>query len=338
MSASPGPAHPLSVVELVPRAPSAEATTERWLDGSSEAIVHLRERVLAIGEEGFATSVVCGAAGSGRMRVARALHAVSPRAAASLAVVDMTEPDASQAVGAIVETLRRTADSPPGNVVLRSVEFADAPTIAAAVELLPAPGNAVECGLIVSTAEPLAALRARSLGHGQLFAHAGRAVLQVPPLSARSADIPVLAKQFLRASVRRFQRPTRGISPRAMSLLQRHPFPGNIRELAGMIEQAILSSSSDWLTAEDLPRLAAMHEPATRRGELVIRMPGNSLREIELQALRLALELTGGRIVRAAELLGITRHALRRKLEKHGLNELRRSAQPPTDPDGDAFI
>ena len=74
-----------------------------------------------------------------------------------------------------------------------------------------------------------------------------------------------------------------------------------------------------------------------QRGELVIRMPGNSLRDVELQALKLALDLTDGRVVRAAELLGITRHALRRKLDKHGLNDRRASSQPASL-DCDAFI
>ena len=123
----------------------------------------------------------------------------------------------------------------------------------------------------------------------------------------------------------------------AIALLQRREYPGNVRELAGLIEQAVLGTVSDWLTVDDFPRLGESDEPPTRRGELVIRLPGNSLREIELQALRLALELTDGRIVRAAELLGITRHALRRKLEKHGLNDLRRTAQR-TDDDDDAVI
>ena len=70
----------------------------------------------------------------------------------------------------------------------------------------------------------------------------------------------------------------------------------------------------------------------TDDSELVIRLPGSSLREIEIEALRLALRLSEGRIVRASELLGITRHALRRKLEKFGLNDLRAPSQEAWKP------
>ena len=66
-------------------------------------------------------------------------------------------------------------------------------------------------------------------------------------------------------------------------------------------------------------KLELDHEQAV----VVIRLPGSSLREIEMQALKLALRLSGGNVVRASKLLGITRHALRRKLKKFGLNDLR---------------
>lgn len=250
-------------------------------------------------------------------------------------MVDATDPKAVSTLTAVLKGL--SGPHSPGNIVIRAIERADASTIAAAVELLAGQGVALHCGLILITKEPLAALRARSLQHGQLVARCGRAIVQVPPLSARLADVPTLAKRFLADALERFGRPIRGISPQAMALLQRHDYPGNTRELAGLIEQAVLAGGSDWLTAEDFPRLAGKDSIATRRGELLVRMPGTSLREIELQALRLALDLTDGRMVRAAELLGITRHALRRKLEKHGLNDLRRAQTAPSD-DDDAFI
>jgi len=62
---------------------------------------------------------------------------------------------------------------------------------------------------------------------------------------------------------------------------------------------------------------------APRDNEIVIRLPDSSLREIEIQALKLAFRISGGKVIRAAKLLGITRHTLRRKLEKFGLQGLR---------------
>lgn len=319
---------------------NAGTTTERWLDGTSEAIGRLRDRLTATGAEGFAAAVICGPAGSGRLRAARCLHDTSRRAASRLVVIEGDDANAAASLADVLDQTRRGAEGAPGNVIIRSVERCQPDVIAAAVELLTGQGLELRCGLVLVTAEPLAALRSRSLQHGQLFARCGRAILQVPPVTSRLADVPVLAKRFLMDAVRRYGKPVRGISPQAMTALQRHDYPGNVRELSGLVEQAVLAGTSDWLTVEDFPRLSAPQAAAPRRGELVIRMPGSSLREIELQALRLALQLTDGRIVRAAELLGITRHALRRKLEKHGLNDLRRSATSAAVPqdDDDAFI
>lgn len=331
----PDPRTPrLSMVEFLGVGPEVSVATpgDAWLDGGSDAVARLRERINTIADEGFTAAVVCGEAGSGRLRVARCLHATSRRAGASLAVVDGDDAGLIHCLGALREA---NADDGAvrGNIVLRRVERASTDAIAAAVELLTTQGIELRCGLIMTTDEPLAALRGRSLEHGQLFARCGRAILQVPNLAARRADIPTLTKLFVADAVSRFGKAIRGVTPQAIALLQRREYPGNVRELAGLIEQAVLTTVSDWLTVDDFPRLGEGDEPPARRGELVIRLPGNSLREIELQALRLALELTDGRIVRAAELLGITRHALRRKLEKHGLNDLRRAAQRPDDDD-----
>lgn len=331
----------LSMVEFLGGGPEVSVATpgDAWLDGGSDAVTRLRERINATAEEGFTAAVVCGEAGSGRLRVARCLHATSRRAGASLAVVDGDDAELMHCLGALREANGGDGGGARGNIVLRRVERASTEAIAAAVELLTTQGIELRCGLIMTTDEPLAALRARSLEHGQLFARCGRAMLQVPNLAARRADIPTLTKLFVADAVSRFGKAIRGVTPQAVALLQRREYPGNVRELAGLIEQAVLTTVSDWLTVEDFPRLGESDEPPARRGELVIRLPGNSLREIELQALRLALELTDGRIVRAAELLGITRHALRRKLEKHGLNDLRRASQrPDDDSDDDAVI
>ena len=316
------------------------ASGDAWLDGGSEAVARLRERIASTANDGFTAAVVCGEPGTGRLRVARCLHATSRRNGTSLAVVDGDDPKLLDCLDTLRHAIANATDT-RGNIVLRSIERAPNEAIAAAVELLTLQGLELRCGLIMTTDAPLAALRSRSLEHGQLFARCGRAIIQVPNLAARRADIPVLTKLFANDAVRRFGKSIRGVTPQAIAQLQRREYPGNVRELCGLIEQAVLTTVSDWLTIEDFPRLAQDEPAPPRRGELVIRLPGNSLREIELQALRLALELTDGRIVRAAELLGITRHALRRKLEKHGLNDLRRSAPRPDDDDdgdGDAFI
>src|SRR5690606_10621834 len=177
-----------------------------------------------------------------------------------------------------------------------------------------------------------------SMEHGLLLGRSGSATIELPPLRDRAEDIPVLARAFLEEAGRYYGREIRGLSPQASARLQQHPFPGNARELRASVEQALLRSNGDWVTIDDLPLPPGPVDSAPQ-AEVVIRLPGSSLREIELQAIKLALRLASGRLVRASELLGITRHALRRKLEKYGLNELR--ARPSNSPGGDiddAFI
>lgn len=344
----------LATLEFQPAGPPEDvhADAARWLQGDSEAVARLRERAAATATDGFAAAVVSGPPGSGRLRTAQWVHRRSRRSDRPLLVLDATAPEARVRIDGLAAALGPGA-SPnpaaagvlPGNIAIRDIEHADEATITALADLLTAQGLELRCGLLLVTAAPLAELRARSLAHGQLFARCARAIVQVPPLARRSADVPALARTFLLEATRRYGRSIRGVSPQALTLLQSHAWPGNVRELQATVEQAVLAGSTDWLTVEDFPRLAAAQagqaDDASRRGELVIRLPGSSLRDIELQALRLALELTGGRIVRAAELLGITRHALRRKLEKHGLTDLRRGPNVPAPrprEDSDAYI
>jgi DNA-binding NtrC family response regulator len=191
-------------------------------------------------------------------------------------------------------------------------------------EILGSQGVELVCALVLVSKRSAELLRSCSVLHAQLLARAGGSVVSVPALRHRGIDIHELARQFANEAAHRYDKSIRGISPQALSKLEAHDFPGNVRELQVMVEHAVLRSSGDWVTGEAFLGLGDDAPlPSTEESELVIRLPGSSLREIEIQALRLALKLAGGRVVRASELLGITRHALRRKLEKFGLNDLR---------------
>jgi len=226
----------------------------------------------------------------------------------------------------------------PGNLAVENIHQAPPELAQALVELLTVQGVELRCGLILLSCEPVAALRVMSNEHGLLLSRSGSSTIELPPLRDRPEDIPVLARAFLDEAAHYYGRTVQGLSPQAAARMQQHPFPGNARELRASIEQALLRSTGDWISIDDLP-LPNGHVDAAPHAEVVIRLPGSSLREIELQAIKLALRLASGRLVRASELLGITRHALRRKLEKYGLNELR--ARPSNSPGGDiddAFI
>jgi DNA-binding NtrC family response regulator len=298
---------------------------EGWLAGQSAAIERLRSRATTIGREGAAVVVIHGEPGTGKLRVAQWVHRCGGRATRPLLVLDADDPTVIDQLDRVIAALSPiSSTTAPGSVALRHCERASQDVVARLIQILGSQGVELVCSLSVISKRTPDKLREVSPLHAQLLARAGNCVVSVPSLRYRGGDIADLARLFADDATRRYDKAIRGISPQALSKLEAHEFPGNVRELQAMVEQAVLRSSGDWVTSECFPGLGdEVSVRATDDSELVIRLPGSSLREIEIEALRLALRLSDGRIVRASELLGITRHALRRKLEKFGLNELR---------------
>jgi DNA-binding NtrC family response regulator len=132
--------------------------------------------------------------------------------------------------------------------------------------------------------------------------------VHVPPLRERRADIPLLAEHFLRGHP---------VESDAMALLTAYPWPGNVRELRNAIERATTLGGAPAVRAEDLPphihaagRSAAVIADATRR-----QIP---LRDLEREYILEVLRQVGGNKSRAAEILGLDRKTLYRKLEEYG--------------------
>lgn len=299
---------------------------EDWLEGSSQPVERLRARAMAAGREGHAVVAIDGEAGAGKLRVAQWIHRCSRRVDRPIMVLDAASDHIGSQLMRVTHALTNDSQLAPGTLAVRNLQEASQNTINRLLEIAtghPSAGGA-RCALILMSTVPYTALRGSSLQHGQLIGRGAAATIHVPALRDRTADVGLLARGFLEEAANRYGKRVRGLSPQALALLEQHDYPGNIHELRLLVEQAVLRATGDWITAEAFPgignRPSAVDAEAT---ELVIRMPGSSLREIEMAALRLALKISGGRVVRASELLGITRHALRRKLEKFGLTELR---------------
>lgn len=322
---------PSSQIEFRPLVPpetdsnnNNHEAAEAWLEGQSAAVERLRARASALAREGSAALLIHGEPGSGKLRTAQWIHRAGTRSGRAMLILDADDPAIDPKIERVIETLARDVGHAPGTLVIRQIERAEESTIAGLMRLLGCQGVELTCALALLSNETPDQIRARSHEHANLLGRIGSAVVAVPALRHRAGDVGELARRFVELAARRYGKSLRGVSPQALSKLDGHEFPGNVRELSSIVEQAVLRSSGDWVTAEaffGLGESAAVR--ATDSSELVIRLPGSSLREIEVQALRLALRMSGGRIVRASELLGITRHALRRKLEKFGLNDLR---------------
>lgn len=318
----------LAMIEFHTHLPTPTSMTspeiaDSWLEGQSPAVERLRLKATQAGRDGSSVVVVHGDSGCGKLRVAQWIHRCSHRSDRPLMVLDGASASLEHQLERVARTLVQSID-PAGTVAIRNFRAVPVTAIQRLLEILTIQGSHLRCGLILMTDRQVEELRAASLQHQQLLGRAVNSVIHVPALKQRGGDVAFLARRFVQESARRYGKQVRGISPQAIGRLENHDFPGNVHELRTLIEQAVLRSSGDWITAECFPGIGESSPiRSMEQSEVVIRLPGSSLREIEVQALRLALRLSGGRIVRASELLGITRHALRRKLEKFGLNDLR---------------
>ncbi len=142
--------------------------------------------------------------------------------------------------------------------------------------------------------------------------------IYMPPLRERREDLPLLIKHFLQTANRDFKRNVNGISKEAEQLLIAYDWPGNVRELKNVIERAVILGDEDEILARHLPREITRNGT---NGVTAFTLPetGISLAQAEKDLIEQALRKTGGNQVRAAKLLGITRHALRHRMKKHDI-------------------
>jgi two-component system response regulator HydG len=151
--------------------------------------------------------------------------------------------------------------------------------------------------------------------------------LHLPPLRERSDDIPLLARHFLALHCRQLNRELEGFSPAALALLNAHPFPGNVRELSNVVEQAVALAGGPLIEVHDLPeRLHRPQPPSPPRAVTASAPPAaaatpleDAIGSLEQEQIREALRLTGWNISQSAVRLGISRNTLRYRIEKYGL-------------------
>ena len=135
--------------------------------------------------------------------------------------------------------------------------------------------------------------------------------IHLPPLRERTEDIPRLALHFLHASTSRYGKRVTTIDPDALQTLVDYGWPGNVRELAHVMERAVLMSSGDHIKPDDLGLRA--------RSEGTVRLEEMTLDEVERFLIRRALARCQGNVSRAADALGLSRSALYRRLQQHGI-------------------
>lgn len=168
----------------------------------------------------------------------------------------------------------------------------------------------IDVRLVCATNADLHALVRDGAFRQDLFYRINTVEIHIPPLRERGNDIQLLADFFLGKYARKYHKPVKGIDREARAKLQAYPWPGNVRELQHAVERAIVLSHGETLCPDDFllyPPVRAIGVPPTL-----------NLQQLERQAVERAMQLSGGNMNQAAELLGITRYALYRKLEKLG--------------------
>jgi two-component system, NtrC family, response regulator HydG len=138
--------------------------------------------------------------------------------------------------------------------------------------------------------------------------------IHLPPLSDRIEDIRPLADHFLGNYARKYSYDIRGISPAAVTKLEKYAWPGNVRELEHMVERAVIMTDSTILQPEDFFFAARYGQNADG-----LVFENYNLEDVEKTVIRKAVDKHDGNISRAAEELGLTRASLYRRLEKYNL-------------------
>jgi DNA-binding NtrC family response regulator len=182
----------------------------------------------------------------------------------------------------------------------------------------------VDIRLIAATHQDLGQLMSAGRFRQDLYYRISTLEVRIPALRERVEDIPLLARRILGSFAREISREEPAISAPALSLLQAHHWPGNLRELRNVLETALLRSRSGTLEPEDL-RL----QPPRDTGMTSASLP--TLAEVERCHIQRALAATDRHVARAARLLGISTSALYVKAERLGL---RTSSRPRAGHDG----
>ena len=288
--------------------------------------------------------LITGDSGTGKELVARAIHHLGDRADKPFIPVNCAAiPDAlmesqlfGHRKGAFTGAVRHTegliAAGDRGTVFLDEVAELD-PSLQVKLlrtlqerTIMPVGATderGVDVRFIAATNRDIKQEVARGAFREDLFYRLHVIPIHVPPLRERDEDIPLLAEHFARKFAAEMGRKVRGFTPRAMALLCKHDYPGNVRELENIVERGMVLATESSIGAEALPDLQSA---APQGDSLSTEIPADGLDlddfigEIEQRVLQQALERTGGNRTEAAALLRISLRSIRYRLAKFGIN------------------
>ena len=182
----------------------------------------------------------------------------------------------------------------------------------------------VDVHVIAATNRDLRAEVAAGRFRGDLYYRLNVVEVKLPPLRDRREDIPYLTAAFVREIAQRLQKPLQGITPGAEARLTNSPWDGNVRELHNVVERACILADGEFVTERELavclpPPITAVAVPAAS-AVAADKASTDLLVDVERDHIQRALVRTGGNKKAAAQMLGLSRRALYRRLERLDLS------------------
>jgi transcriptional regulator with PAS, ATPase and Fis domain len=312
--------------------------------GASPAALEVKRQARRVAQIG-STVLLLGETGTGKELLAQGIHAASARAARrfvglNIAAIPENLLEAEffgVAPGAYTGADRRGREgkfkhADGGTLFLD--EIGDMPLALQSKllralqeqEIEPLGSNRVErvdVRIIAATSRDLAAMVAAGTFRADLYYRLNVLPIRLPALRERLADLEALVESLAEDIARRSGLPARSVSPEALALLARRAWPGNIRELRNVLEQAALMTDDLVLeprhfggagaVAAEVPAAPAEAAPQV---PAVLRPLSEQVAELERAAIAAALKASGGNRVQAARTLGMSRAALYDRLER----------------------
>lgn len=178
----------------------------------------------------------------------------------------------------------------------------------------------VDTRILAATNRDLPALIAVGRFREDLYYRLNVMEIRLPPLRERQGDIAILSNYLLGKFSSELNKPIRAITPEAKEMLERLPYPGNVRQLANILEYACILCQDGVISKEDFPEYVTRSDGAGPSGDSIDDyLSSHSLKDIEKRAIEATLQRCGGKRVATAAQLGISKRGLLNKLKEYGV-------------------
>ena len=178
----------------------------------------------------------------------------------------------------------------------------------------------VDTRILAATNRDLPALIAEGRFREDMYYRLNVMEIKLPPLRERQGDIVILCNYLLGKFSAELNKPIRAITPEAKEMLERLPYPGNVRQLANILEYACILCQDGVISKEDFPEYVTRSDGAGPSGDSIDDyLSSHSLKDIEKRAIEATLQRCGGKRVATAAQLGISKRGLLNKLKEYGV-------------------